>query len=1085
MKKLFIISFTTLCVYLAAYNFYSPVWRWQNINTAESPIKFSQQRIIDNSIHVWQDSTLISSEFYEVDTEAGEISFQQDIGFVRLEYAIYPQELLQEYAVYKSQPITNNKKIQIKKPFLEEIYDDTQLNITGNKTFKISVANNQDFTLDQSLFLKIDGKLGENLFITAQLTDSQSPITPEGDTREISNLDKVYLRLYGQKYGISFGDLEASFHNTHFINFQTRFEGLKAEWLGKNKAMAALAVSKGKQTTNTFNGIEGKQGPYYLSAKNMNGVQVVSGSENVFLNGKQMQRGSDYTIDYAEGSITFTNQHFINSNSFIQVDFQYSDEEYRQNMYLAATELDTSTLGISERLKLNSHIIIQNNDKDNPLQQSFTESDKEALQAAGDDEVWVSGVTQVEPGTGLYIQVQQADEVYYQYVGSEGEGDFNIHFSYVGSGGDYEPADEGYVYVGENQGTYLPIKQLVPPQFQANYDFALSYQHNWWQLNMESLLSNFDKNTFSEVDDGDNFGLATYTDLQILPNWDKLNPHLTLAFRRTEDNLETFAPLTSAIQNYQLNSLPDSLTVNEYELDLQADILNQLQPAINLQYKDAQKVTQKYVNSKLSSRQRFYLPKLEYDFLTWQQHYKDNNLNISGANQIELLQHNIKTTYDWEKIVWNAGYFYKKKTNDSASLEYNGEKQNNWNSRISYTDDNKFSVSVHWTKETTDSLNTVWKNKLQANTYGFQTFWNTQSHQINIDLARRDTHKDTYDMAEIRLSNSLWNDALASNMDYSLQNVEFYPKQRELVYVGEEYGLYDSTGTYAEDGEYIWEITQVDYDNPQLSIEVNANFNLYLKPAKVTNSFWRRFEAETNLLVSENSKSTHKTSVYLLQPEYLMQPNSTLYGKTNFYQTVWLDIWHRKLTGKIAYQHQKSLDNRYQNREESLLSEWETSLRSRFISGHDIELSYFKSKEEDSYYNSDISAHSLNLDIRSKLRTQFILNTAINYDREAGENRLEDEDYTLKSWDVSENITYFGNQKYRFVARLSYRRNWRDGSSFLGYLPEKREGDIWKWKASWNYQINSYTSTNLEYTGESFPNQKDKHELQVELKAEF
>jgi hypothetical protein len=98
---------------------------------------------------------------------------------------------------------------------------------------------------------------------------------------------------------------------------------------------------------------------------------------------------------------------------------------------------------------------------------------------------------------------------------------------------------------------------------------------------------------------------------------------------------------------------------------------------------------------------------------------------------------------------------------------------------------------------------------------------------------------------------------------------------------------------------------------------------------------------------------------------------------------------------------------------------------------------------------------------------------------------LQDETYKLESWDVSENITYFGNHRYRFVGRLSYRKNWRQGSSFLGYLPEKRQGDIWRWQANFNYKINSYTSTNLEYSGESYPGQKDKHELQVELKAEF
>jgi hypothetical protein len=1085
MKKLSLIFFSSIFISLVAYNFYSPVWRWQKVDSAQSPILLSQNKIIEKSLIVWQDSTRVDGNKYELDLKSGELVFLEKIGLVEVEFAVYPSNILQEYAVYKTQTISDSGKIKLKKPFLEEIYDDTQLNISGSKTFKISVANNQDFNLDQSLFLKIDGKLGKNLFITAQLTDNQSPITPEGDSRELSNLDKVFLRLYGKDYDVSFGDLEARFTDTRFINFQTKFEGLKAAWQGKNKLMGALAISKGKQTTDTFNGIEGKQGPYYLSAENLNGVQVVPGSENVFLNGKKMQRGSDYTIDYAEGSVNFTNKHFINSNSFIQVDFQYSDEEYNQNMYLAASELDTASLGISDKLKLRGHVIVQSDDKDNPLQQSFSENDKEALEAAGDDKVWVSGVTPVESGTGLYVQVQQQELVYYQYVGSQGSGDYNIHFSYVGSGGDYEQADEGYVYVGEGEGTYLPIKQLIAPKFQANYDFILNYEQDWWQLNLESLLSAYDQNTFSDKDDNDNMGLATYASVKARPDWDNLKPVLNLAFRRTDEKLQTFAPLNSALQNYQLEPLPDTLTVNEYELSLQADILEQLQPAVSFQYKDAAEVEQRYFEGDLNSKQRILLPKVNYNLLAWQQNYQNIDLNISGAQQIKLWQQDVKLQYKWRKFNWNAGYFFKERTNNSTNLEFNGERQERWQGRFSYANQNSFSASTHWETESSDSLSSSWQNKQQANTYGFQTFWNSPAHQLNLDIARRTTRQDNYDMAELRLSNSFWNDALASNMNYSLQNVEFYPKQRELTFVGEEYGLYDSTGTYAEDGEYIWEITQIDYDNPQLSIEVNANFNLYLKPAKLTNSFWRRFETETNLVITENSKSSHKSSVYLLQPEYLMQPNSTLYGKTSIYQTLWLDIWHRQLTGKLAYQYQKSLDNRYQNQERNKLTEWESSLRSKFIKGHDIEISYFINQEEDSYYNSNVDAYSLQLDIRSKIISEIILNTEFSYDREDGQNNLQDETYKLESWDVSENITYFGNHRYRFVGRLSYRKNWRQGSSFLGYLPEKRQGDIWRWQANFNYKINSYTSTNLEYSGESYPGQKDKHELQVELKAEF
>ncbi|MDY6915741.1 MAG: hypothetical protein SVM86_05470, partial [Candidatus Cloacimonadota bacterium] len=458
MKKAILWFFLAYALNLTAYNFYSPAIRLEKVNSSNTKVELQHQNLIVNSEKIIKDSTSLNKpQDYEIDYSSGTINFHQDYGFVLVEYAIYPEKLLREFSSFTVQTLADSEKVQLKRPVFSQVYDDTQLNVSGSKTFKVSVANNEDFALDQSLFLKIDGKLGNNLFITAQLTDSQSPITPEGDSRELSNLDKVFLKLYGKNYDISFGDLEASFNQTRFINYQTKFEGLKASWTGKNEIMGALAISKGKQATDTFSGTEGKQGPYYLSVNNISGVQVVSGSETVYLNGNKLSRGSSYTIDYSEGSVTFTNENFIDSNSFIQVDFQYSDEEYNQNMYLASSKVDFSSLAFLENLQMKTFMIIQNDDKDNPLQQTFSESDKQALAEAGDSEAWVSGVTQVEVGEGLYIKVEEGDLEYYEYVGSQANGEYIIHFTYVGSGGDYEVAEEGYyIFVGDGQGSYSP-----------------------------------------------------------------------------------------------------------------------------------------------------------------------------------------------------------------------------------------------------------------------------------------------------------------------------------------------------------------------------------------------------------------------------------------------------------------------------------------------------------------------------------------------------------------------------------------------------------------------------------------------------
>lgn len=373
----------------------------------------------------------------------------------------------------------------------------------------------------------MDGELSENLNIEAQLSDSQSPITPEGNSREISNLDKVFLRLYSKNYELAFGDLEVDFHDTKFMNYAPKFEGLKATWQRQNTYQAALAISKGKNTSIQFAGVEAKQGPYYLTNNSSQLIQVVAGTEQVFLNGKEMQRGDDYIIDYAEGSITFDNKHFISANSLIQVNFQYSDEFFRQNMYLAHSEVN-----VSEKFKIRNYLVFQNDDKDNPLQTEFTESDIEALKIGGDDEILGSGVYETENGD--YILT---DAGYYEYVGNDSTiaGNYTIHFEFVGfDQGDYDKVDseDYYIFAGTGQGDYLPINKLIAPQKEANYDLILDYESDTFQSSAEAIYTQYDKNTYSSKDDGDNDGYAANLFLRYFPDFDLLKPDLSVNYRQ-------------------------------------------------------------------------------------------------------------------------------------------------------------------------------------------------------------------------------------------------------------------------------------------------------------------------------------------------------------------------------------------------------------------------------------------------------------------------------------------------------------------------------------------------------------------------
>ncbi|MCD4795982.1 MAG: hypothetical protein K8R49_02270 [Candidatus Cloacimonetes bacterium] len=1089
IKLLFIISF--FFSFLYSFNFFSPVIRQENLIISEDELihKLKYDRIIINSEKVFQDTfQLLKVKDYSINYQEGELSFSKPIGSITIEYMIYPPELLERFYYYEVQEYSDSTEIKLSTRRKKQFYSDANLNITGSKTISISFANNEDFSLDQSLFLKIDGELSENLQIEAQLSDSQSPITPEGDSREISNMDKVFLRLYGKNYELAFGDLEMKFDNTRFMDYSTQFEGLKTGWFGRNNFRGALAISKGKKATINFHGIEAKQGPYYLSTEEAEGVQVIPGSEEVFLNGRSLQRGDDYTIDYSEGSITFKNKHFISSTSYIQVTFQYSDENYRKNLYLFSSEVK-----VTDNLKLTNGIIVQNDDKENPLQETFSEDDINVLENTGDKTGWGCGIFEAE--NGLY-DFSEEDSCYY-YVGNDTTvtGHYNIHFEYVGVGnGNYEYVEDGdyYEYVGEGIGSYLPIKKLISPQKRSNYDMAVNYQGSFYRIDAEGLFSLYDKNSFSELDDDDNDGFAAGFGINVFPDFDNLDPDLTFRYKKIGENISTFAELHNALDNYEFIPLPDTLASEEFLYNLGMNIFDIYSPTVIYRNNTAGNVaSQDYFSVQSDIKQMRFFPKVSHRYLKWEQDGEEADFADSDVDQ-----HDLNMSYSFPNIKVRLDLFDKIFTNKYQNSQNFEEKLIKQKYEVSTLKTKKISSRLYYKKEV-EERNDFFQQELvsefdkDSETIGLNMLYNSIKHRLKLDYSHRivkDSTTTRYDLAEILVSNSFYKNAVNLNMNYSMKNVEFFPKIKEFQYVGEAMGSYDVDSVYVgfNEGDYDWEVTEIDYQNPEMSVEVNTNFTLYLSPQMVSSSFLKRFQTETNLMISENSTESDKVKIYLLMPEILMNNETTIYGRNSFYQTIWYDIINKKLTSKIKYKQEKTLDNRYNDQSErNFKTNWEGNLRLTAIKNANIELLYKNSNEEDSRYDSRSDLNSFELDIRNRFSNDLILKSSFQYSREIGGKEDESDEYEINAYEVLETVTFFFKRKYRLFGKFSYKKNVRTGSSFLSFLADKKEGDIFKWNMNLNYKVSRYISANLEYSGNSYPRQDDVHQLSMEVKAEF
>ncbi len=88
----------------------------------------------------------------------------------------------------------------------------------------------------------------------------------------------------------------------------------------------ASSVSGLQSLTGVVDVMLGKnmKGPYYLSWR-----PVEQGTENVQLNGRRLQRDKDYTIDYASGTIAFTEA--VDSKSIIRIEYSRDPQKAVQN----------------------------------------------------------------------------------------------------------------------------------------------------------------------------------------------------------------------------------------------------------------------------------------------------------------------------------------------------------------------------------------------------------------------------------------------------------------------------------------------------------------------------------------------------------------------------------------------------------------------------------------------------------------------------------------------------------------------------------------------------------------------------------
>ncbi|HPI73302.1 MAG TPA: hypothetical protein PLZ01_07835, partial [bacterium] len=445
------------------------------------PYPLPDSLIIDHSEKVFINQQLLDPSDYELDYINGVLRFAHPVDEKSQIRILYRRSPLSLPKTVSHRPLLQRAAgasaeapaipVALSKP-AEEDYAG-QLTKSGSITRGVAVGNSRDLKVNSSLNLNVSGKVAENVEVVAALTDQSTPIQPEGTTQNLQEIDKVFIQIKAPHLAATLGDYYLELPATQFAGYSRKLQGAMAQAdYAHVKVTASGAVSRGKYRSMSFSGREGNQGPYQLQGeRGQIDIIVLAGTERVFIDGEPMVRGetNDYVIDYSLAQITFTRRRLITADSRLVVDFQYSDERFRRNLYAARAEAHSW----QGRLKFTGTMLREADDKDNPLDFTLSDENLDVLRRAGDDlnQAGVDGAVYVGPGKGTYIREENG---LYRYAGP-GLGEYAVAFSDVGQGrGRYRNNGLGvYEYVGAGLGRYEPRVLLQPAVAHSLADFTM------------------------------------------------------------------------------------------------------------------------------------------------------------------------------------------------------------------------------------------------------------------------------------------------------------------------------------------------------------------------------------------------------------------------------------------------------------------------------------------------------------------------------------------------------------------------------------------------------------------------------------
>jgi hypothetical protein len=841
-------------------------------------------------------------------------------------------------------------------PLSSESIFGSDIEKSGTIVRGFTVGTTKDFSLTSGLRLQLSGKLSNDIEIVAALTDENTPIQPEGNTATLDELDKVFIQVKHPNATGTFGDYQLQQKTGEFAAIDRKLQGLMGEFnYDGQKGYIAIATSKGKFTTNQLTGSDGVQGPYQLyGANNENDVIVISGTENVYVDGIQLKRGerNDYTIDYANAQVTFTTNKLITSASRITVDFQYSDQQYTRSFFGAGIQSKV----LDNKLGINVQYLKEGDDKSSPIDISLSDSDKAILATAGNDrfkatKTGIALATADSLGVihGTYEKIDtlinNKNYSYYLYNPGATGAIYTITFSYVGQGkGDYTRQSIGnFQFLGINQGDYAPIIFLPLPESKQLADVSINYLlADGMSLELELAGSVWDQNTFSTVDKNEDNGYArnilfkmaprkveigkvslgqigfSYKDRYIENTFTSLDRINSIEYNREYNITDTTSTKNEELREFNLTLIPvNELNINSaYSSlkrgeDFKSDRFNNTlifsdnktySLNYNLDYVSSTDSSYKsnWIRQKSSGYYSFGKLKPGFDFIA-------ENKNDTQTGTDTLLSTSLKY-YEIDPYI-NLVDFYGFKLTAKYSLRVDYLPISGIMMKESKSTGENFEVAYNGIKQINSTFNITIVNKEFEEVFKKEGYLNTQTILVR---------------SQSRLN--LWS-PITGDFYYEVSTQKSAKLQRVFVKVTKGSGNYiyvgdlNNNGIRDEnefqstlyDGDYVLVTVPTDQLYPVIDLKTSSHWRFNYRDMADRNSLagkiLRPFTSEIQWRVEENTQEQDYAKIYFLHFSDFQNPDKTISGSNYIQHDLFLFENDPEFSARIRYNQTKSLSS--------------------------------------------------------------------------------------------------------------------------------------------------------------------------------